>query len=180
MDARSDGVVAIRPYAPGDADALFEAAVESVERVYPWLPWCHPGYTREESVDWIERVMQLRRARAAFEFAVTDAADGRFLGGVGVNEINDVHRFANLGYWVRTGAAGHGVATRAARLAAAFALEELELHRVEILAAVDNRASQRVAERVGARREGVLRRRLLLHGRPTDVVLFSIVAGDIV
>ena len=85
-----------------------------------------------------------------------------------------LHRFANLGYWVRSSAAGRGVAPAAVRLLADWAFRETDLLRLEIVAAVGNRRSQRVAEKAGAIREGVLRDRLLLHGQPHDVVIYAI------
>ena len=81
----------------------------------------------------------------------------------------------NLGYWVRTSAAGRGAATRATRLAARFGFEQLGLHRIEIVAAIDNIGSQRVAEKAGAVREGVLRKRLLIRGKSQDAVLYSLI-----
>jgi ribosomal-protein-serine acetyltransferase len=109
---------------------------------------------------------------------VFDADSGNYLGGVGLNFVNRIHQCANLGYWVRTSQTGRGVAARAARLAARFALERLGFQRVEILAAVGNHASQRVAEKAGATLEGVLRKRLLVNGEPHDAVLYSLVAED--
>lgn len=101
------------------------------------------------------------------------------MGGVGLNFINRVHQVANLGYWVRTSAAGRGVATNAARLMARFGFEKIGLHRVEILAAVPNVASQRVAEKAGAIREAILRKRLLIGGESQDAVLFSLIPKDV-
>jgi len=74
---------------------------------------------------------------------------------VGLNQFNRNHQLCNLGYWVRTSRAGRGVASSAGRLAARFALAELNLHRVEVLAATGNHASQRAAEKMGAVRESV-------------------------
>jgi len=85
----------------------------------------------------------------------------------------------NLGYWVRTTAAGRGIATQAARLMARFAFEQVGLHRVEIVAAIPNIASQRVAEKTGAVREGVLRNRLLIRGVSQDAMLFSLIPSDL-
>ena len=86
---------------------------------------------------------------------------------------------ANLGYWVRTSAARRGVATNATRAVARYGFEELGLQRIEIVAAVRNLPSQRVAEKAGAVREGVLRKRLLIRGEAHDAVLFSLVAEDL-
>jgi ribosomal-protein-serine acetyltransferase len=78
---------------------------------------------------------------------------------------------------VRTSATGHGVAAEAVRQVAAFAFGTTDLVRLEIVCAVGNEASQRVAERAGAMREGVPRHRLLLHGQSVDAVMYSLVRG---
>ena len=174
----TDGIVGIRKYRDGDAELLYEAVRESIAEVSLWLPWCHEGYSIEESRDFVATRNVRAQGDEWYSFAVLDQSSGRFLGGVGINFINRVHQFANLGYWVRTTAAGRGVATRATRLAARFGFAELGLNRIEIVAAVDNIASQRVAERAGAVREGILRKRLSINGVPHDAVLFSLVAED--
>jgi len=164
----------IRPYEAADAEALWQAARESVAEVHPWLEWCHPGYSMAEAIEWAESRARLAAERGEFTFAIV-GEDGRFLGGCGVNQINAIHRFGNLGYWVRSSATGRGVASEAARQAADFAFRETDLTRLEIVCAVENRRSQRVAERIGALREGVLRNRLQLHGRAVDAVMYSLV-----
>ena len=167
-------ICSLRTYRPGDAQALWEAARESVAEVGPWLPWCHAEYSLAEALEWIGSRAKLAVEGQEYTFAIV-GADGRFLGGCGINQINRIHRLGNLGYWVRTSATGHGVATEAVRQAAEFALRETDLVRLEILCAVGNARSQRVAERAGAVREGVLRQRLLLRGQPLDAVVYSIV-----
>ena len=102
--------IAIRPYGLRDVTALFEAARESVEMVYPWLPWCHPGYTLDEAKAWVEQQVRAFESREQFEFVIV-SAEGAFLGGCGLNQIDRINRRANLGYWVRSSAAGRGVAT---------------------------------------------------------------------
>jgi len=61
------------------------------------------------------------------------------------------------------------------RLAYQWAMVNTNLIRLEILIAVGNIASQRVAEKAGAVREGTLRKRLLLHDEPHDAVMFSLI-----
>ena len=170
-------VCSLREYEPADAPALWEAARESMAEVSRWLPWCHPAYSMAESTEWIGSRESMAAEGQEYTFAIV-GADGRFLGGCGLNQINRLQRFANLGYWVRTSATRKGVATEAVRQAAAFAFERTDLVRLEIVCAVGNEASQRVAERAGAVREGVLRNRLLLHGRAVDAVMFSLVRPE--
>ena len=97
------------------------------------------------------------------------------LGGCGINQINRIHRFGNLGYWVRSSQTGRGVAASAVALLARFAFQNTDLIRLEIVCAVGNHRSQRAAEKAGARREGILRDRLLLRGTPHDAVMYSMV-----
>lgn len=168
--------VAIRPYALDDAPRLFEAARESIAEVFLWLPWCRPEYAINDAREWIEKQAQLFADRTSYAFAIAiAAAAGRFLGGCGLNQIDPLHRRANLGYWVRTSAAGRGIASAAVRQLAAWAFANTELVRLEIVAAVENAASIRVAEKAGAFREGVARSRLRFHDASHDAVIFSIV-----
>jgi RimJ/RimL family protein N-acetyltransferase len=163
----------IRPYQPTDAEPLWQAARESVAEVFPWLEWCHPEYSMAEAVEWVTSQARFAAEGREFAFAIV-GSDGRYLGGCGVNQINRIHCFGNLGYWVRSSATGRGVASEAARQTAEFAFRNTDLMRLEIVCAVENRRSQRVAERVGAIREGVLRNRLQLHGRAVDAVMYSL------
>jgi ribosomal-protein-serine acetyltransferase len=166
--------ISIRPYALTDVPAFFEAARESVADVYPWLAWCHADYKIEDAQTWIASQVEAFEKRTEFQFVIIDES-GRFLGCCGLNHINEAHRLANLGYWVRTSAAGQGVMPAAVRLVARWAFANTNFERLEIVVAVGNTRSQRVAEKAGATREGVVRSRLYFHDRPHDAVMYSLV-----
>jgi RimJ/RimL family protein N-acetyltransferase len=166
--------ISIRPYRLDDAAALHEAAIESVWEVRPFMPWCHPNLTLDEGRRWIEAQVSAFQARKAFEFVIS-APNGRFLGGCGLNQIDGENHRANLGYWVRTSAAGCGVATTAVRQLVQWAFNNTDLVRLEVVVSTQNAASLRVAEKAGALNEGVLKKRLLLHGIWHDAVMFSFV-----
>jgi len=152
---------------------MHKAAIESVADVFPWMAWCHKGYSLGEAQQWVETQVDLAQKGLAFEFAIFDEND-RFLGGCGINRIDKDNRFANLGYWVRSSAMGRGVAPEAVRFVSNYAFWETNLNRVEIVCATGNIRSQRVAEKVGATREGVLRSRLMLPSGPSDAVIYSL------
>lgn len=114
----SDGTILIRPFRAEDIGAVYEAVRESIREVSPWLPWCHPDYRVEEARAFITSCDEAWKNDTGYGFGVFDSQTGKFLGGVGLSQINHLHRMVNLGYWVRTTAAGCGVASRAARLVA--------------------------------------------------------------
>ena len=169
--------VRIRPYVPSDAEALYEAVRESINELRPWLEWCHPEYAIDESRAWIDHCIEARSAGREYNFAITDF-DDRLLGGCGINRIQPDHRVANVGYWVRTSVAGRGVATAATEVLVEFAFLHTDMNRLEIIASTRNVGSQRVAERAGARREGIVRSRLFLHGEPHDAAQFSFIRAE--
>jgi len=175
----SSGGIGLRRYCEGDVDALFEAARESVRELSAWMPWCSENYSRAESQAFVASRAASWEAGEHYSFVIQDTASGQFLGSVGLNFINRGHRFSNLGYWVRTTRTGRGIATSAARLAARFGIAELALNRIEIVTAAGHLASQRVAKKVGAHCEGVLRRRLVIHDQVHDAVMFALVAEDL-
>ena len=90
------------------------------------------------------------------------------MGGCGLNQIDGENRRANLGYWVRTSATGQGVARSAIRELVDWAYQNTNLIRLELIISSRNSASLRTAENAGAVREGILKNRLLLHGKPHD------------
>ncbi|MGZ4691380.1 MAG: GNAT family N-acetyltransferase [Acidimicrobiia bacterium] len=171
----SDGVVELRSPRRGDAADLHEAVRESLPELVRWMAWAHPGYSEIDTGEWVRRAGRAFADGLEFQFVVRDAGEGTVLGTVGLNAIDRLNRWANLGYWVRTSRVGRGYVTRSARLVAGFGFGELALGRIEILAAVDNRRSQAVAERLGALREGTLRRRLRVGDEVQDAAVFSLV-----
>ena len=177
-ESLTDGVVTLHRYRMEDVPDLVSAAHESVDTIFPWLPWCHDGYRAEEAESWIASQVKAWDERANFEFVIRTFA-GDHVGGGGINGLNVEHPFANLGYWVRTSQQGKGYATRAARLLAEFGIKDVGVLRIEIYAAVGNHASLRVIEKMGAYREGILRNRLLLHGVPHDAVGHSLIPADL-
>ena len=167
--------ITLIPYDIKHAEQLTTAARESVAEVSPWLPWCHTDFTIEESKNWIELCTKTWDEGSAYEFVITSSRDGSYLGGCGLNQIRPIDKVANLGYWVRSSRVKHGIATAPTSLLADFGFKELKFNRIEILAAIENKASQRVATKAGALREGILRNRLLLHGAVRDAVIFSLI-----
>ncbi len=167
--------VLLRVPTPADVTPMWEAVRESEAELSTWMAWCHEGYDREEAARWVEHCREGRSRREMFGFLIAEVDGGRVLGGCGLNQVDWQNRRANLGYWVRTTACGRGLATTAAGLVARYGFAELGLVRAEIIVATGNTASQRVAVKVGATCEGILRNRLWLHGRPYDAVGYSLV-----
>jgi ribosomal-protein-serine acetyltransferase len=151
----NDGTITIRAYQPGIELAVLEAARESVREVGPWMRTWREGATYAIAARHVAESIHAWHAGKWYDFAITRTDSAAFLGRVGLDQIS-ARGTANVGYWVRTGQTGQGIATAAVRLMARFGFEDLGLRRLELLVAVDNVASRRVAEKAGAKFEGVL------------------------
>jgi RimJ/RimL family protein N-acetyltransferase len=173
-----DGLVGIRPFHQDDAASLFAAARESIDQLCQWMVWCPASYNPDDSYAFVCASQKDWEAGRKFSFLIFDRVDGAMLGSVGLSDLDHTHGRANVGYWVRQSRTGRGIATAAVRLAARFAFELLHLNRLEWVIAVGNQASIRVAEKLGAQREGLLRRRLIINRQPCDAVLYSLLATE--
>jgi ribosomal-protein-serine acetyltransferase len=175
----TDGNILLRPYRVSDVDRLFHAVRESVKEMSVWLPFAHENYNVKESKDWIKKRPKEWKKGITYDFAIFDVQSGDLIGGCGLNEISERNSRANLGYWVRTSCTGRGVAVIATRLLAKWGFEVLKLKRIEIYVAVGNQRSLRVAEKVGAKREGILRNRINIHDKMHDAVMHSLIPGEV-
>jgi ribosomal-protein-serine acetyltransferase len=175
----TDGLITLHQYQISDIDSVYEAVRESIPELVEWMPWCHPDYSIEESRTFIESQPDKWEKGEEYNFAISYNTGGLYLGGCGLRIIDRNVGIANLGYWVRTSQTNKGIATAATLLLARFAFNELRLPRVEIVVAVDNQASLRVAEKAGAIKEGILRNKLTKYVNPCDAVMFSLVPQDL-
>ena len=175
----ADPLVLLRRWKSSDAEPLYAAARESIDEVGRWLPWCHGEYSIEDSRNWVRSRSQAWEAGTEYSFAIIERSSGRLVGGCGLNQIEPSTKRANLGYWTRTSATGRNYSTSAARILAQFGLLELGFERLEIVAAAENIASQRVALKAGAKREGTARRRVRIRDVQHDAVIFSLIREDL-
>jgi RimJ/RimL family protein N-acetyltransferase len=165
-----DGEIALRPWRESDAPAVHAACQDP--DILHWMPILPRPYTLEDARAFVTDELGL----GPHQFAVTK--NGLMVGSIGLR----VGRFliGEIGYWCAPAARGDGVIPRAGRLICRYAFEELHLERLQITADPDNRASQRVAEKLGFQREGVLRSHLAHpDGRRRDSLMFSLLPGEL-
>ena len=174
----TDGVVTLRPWGEeGDADAIVAACNDRA--IAEFLDLIPQPYTHADAHAWLDICRQGWRDGSMFTFAVL--VDGSAVGSISVRYVDADQGVAETGYWVAREARGRGTATRALRLVSRWALEDRRVDRLQLRAAVENHASQRVAENAGFTREGTLRSshfnpRL---GRRVDWAMYSLLPGEL-
>ncbi len=172
--------VTIRPLRLGDAvaiAALNERNRADIEQVSPPQP--PDTYTAAGQAARVSGI--LRETAQGMRVHWTIRVDGELAGDI---SLHAVHRgpvqTANVGYMVDAAFRGAGVATAAVRLVVAEAFGPLQLHRLDAGAMPSNLGSQRVLEKAGFTRVGVLKRYLYVGGSWQDHVLYELVGPDFV
>ena len=168
--------ILLRPFRLQDAPQLYQAVHESLADLKPWMSWATDKYTEMAAREYITIARARWEEHTFYAFAVT--CGETILGACTLSSIHPIYHFCNLGYWVRTSCRGQGIAGRAAQLTARFAFEELGLIRVEIVIAVGNDASLRVAQKIGAHDEGILLNRMVVGTSIYDAHMFSVLPAD--
>jgi RimJ/RimL family protein N-acetyltransferase len=149
--------IAAGPYQLCVPDPALDAAAVAQAHADPEIALWNPGPTDlDGATDWVARRADWSDGMHA-SWLVKSAAGGTVLGSVSVHQVDGVNLLAEVGYWVAPQARGQGVGTAALSAATRFAFGALGLNRLEILHAVENVGSHRLAERVGYRQEGVHR-----------------------
>jgi ribosomal-protein-alanine N-acetyltransferase len=120
-----------------------------------------------------------RRARTGSAVPLAVRVDGRFAGQVTVdNIVRGAKRSGELGYWIDRSVAGRGLATLAVALVCDHAFGPMGLHRLQADIRPENGPSQALVERLGFRREGLLRRYLDIDGDWRDHLTYALLAED--
>ncbi|WP_280331864.1 GNAT family N-acetyltransferase, partial [Nocardia wallacei] len=174
----SDGAVTPRPWRATDLPWRFESFSDPqcLRFSWPLTEPCTPEHVHRRFTD--EEVA--RRAGTELALAVGSAADPEeLLGSISLYDIERENARASIGYWLAARARGQGAATRAVRLLGRWAFAYLDLSRLELTCAPDNLPSQRVAERCGFLREGILRSHMAFQGGRRDTVVYGVVPGDL-
>src|SRR5262245_11230381 len=176
----SDGSVTVRPWEHDDAAMLVERINDYEVALY--LDEVPQPYHLEDAREFFALSDEGWRTGTMTNFAVLLDGIGGATGGVGVRWAQISTGVAEVGYWIAADARGRGAATAATRLVSRWAFEaEPTLQRVELRAAVENPASNRVAEKAGFAREGVLRQQRYNArlGRRIDFVMWSLLREEL-
>jgi RimJ/RimL family protein N-acetyltransferase len=170
-----DDEIALRPPEPGDVDAITEACQDP--EIPRWTVVPH-NYTERHARDFVSATGADLKAGRELALAIVDAGD-RVLGALGMSNFVWADMKGEIGYWMAPEARRRGIGARGTRLLAEWGLRTLGLERIELLANPRNEASQRLAERAGFTREGILRKYRRRHGIREDLVMYSLLAEDL-
>ena len=151
----------MRTLTAADTQAVYDVIVHSRSDFSTWFTWAHDtnlAAVRQNLQEaHISMVAGTEWHYGIFERIDTpdgNVCEGKFLGRIGLSEIDQRGRSAELGYWLDVDAHGRGLMTEAVKLILGLALAGGRQMRIEAYTDVDNGASQRVLMKCGFRQTG--------------------------
>jgi RimJ/RimL family protein N-acetyltransferase len=167
----------LRPYAPGDLEALFD--IQSRPAVTRYL--LHDVRDRGEVAQVLEQKIAasaLTEEGSHLTLAVLLPGTGTLIGDVALFWLSREHRAGEIGYVFHPGHGGQGYATEAARVVLGLGFGDFGLHRIVGRLDARNTASARVLERLGMRREAHFVQNEFIKGEWTDEVVYALLDDE--
>ena len=144
----------LRPGRVADATALIEAFEESREALKEFMPWAHMENTVPQQEERLAAMEKAEIDGGDVVFHLFDEGGGRFLGCAGLHYRALNPRALEVGYWVRTSAAGQGIVTLATQCLCVLVFDYLGYDRLQCAYNEANEGSRRVNEKLGFHVEG--------------------------
>jgi [ribosomal protein S5]-alanine N-acetyltransferase len=182
-----DGPVLLRPYRRRDAAQWSAVRMANEAWLAPWEPSTLGSWAELNSrhaYRWVYRdLRRSARTGTAMPFAIVIIEeDGRqrFVGHISLSQISR-RAFGSTyaGYWLDGAVAGRGIMPTALALLVDHAFGPAGLHRVEVNVRPENRASRRVAEKLGFREEGFHPRYMYIDGAWRDHIGYALTSEDV-
>jgi len=165
----------LRPFALGDAPTVQRlAGAYEIASVVSHIPHPYPDGAAEM---WIASHAPDFAQGTGLTEAITRQDDGELMGAVSLMLAPD-HCRAELGYWLGVPYWGYGYMTEAAHALVDYGFRTLGLRRIFARHFGSNPASGRVMQKIGMRREGLLREHGIKWGRIEDDVYYGLLRSE--
>ncbi len=147
----SDGIVTLRAFNEADVEDLTRACKD--EELHRWTVMIPSPYEERHARWFLAQIPKWWQDGTSAHLAIADTS-GTLLGAIALESLDLTARTSSVGYWVSSWARNKGIATRALGLLVGWAFNGLGVRELSLLTMVGNRASERVAEKVGFQEEG--------------------------
>lgn len=169
---------ALRP--PRTSDTTWLASALNDPEFHRWMPMVPYPYTLADAEQFIAHTEQAWESRTECAFFVCqgDTDGDQPCGGITLHLVASDPGMAGVGYWLEGAARERGLASDALRTISKWAFSEVGIERLHLTTLPNNQPSQRVAERAGFVREGLLRAWAPTEKGRKDALIYSLLAQE--
>lgn len=162
----------------GDGIIINSAILETFDKLHKMMPWAKTKPTIEESEEYVRQAAAnwiLKKDEEPYlPLFMFDKDNNQFVGGTGYHHINWEVPCLEIGYWIRDSYSGKGLMTEAVNALTKYAIDQLNVKRIEIRCDKNNLQSKKVPERLGYKLEAILASNHIsvINGKVSDTLVF--------
>jgi ribosomal-protein-serine acetyltransferase len=159
-----------------DAEELSLRVDQNREHLRRWASWVDGTTTTSDTLKFVRFCLQSAVAGTGLHYALL--LDSKIVGLVTFNTIEKINRCATMGYWLAKSQTGRGLMTTAAKTLVNEGFRQLALNRIQATVATENYPSQAVCDRLGLKKEGILRQAEWVNDHFVDLTMNSVLRSE--
>ena len=159
-----------------DSSELFSVVDKNRAHLRNWLPWLDSTTSPTDSLEFIKSTITQTEEQNSPVYTIM--VNSRISGMVGFHPIDTSNRCAELGYWLSEETQGEGIMSKCVIELINMAFINLNMHRLQVPAAIGNKKSRSIPERLGMNFEGIIREREWLYNKFVDHAMYSILESE--
>ncbi|BDH62015.1 N-acetyltransferase [Lysinibacillus sp. PLM2] len=169
-------IVQLKPMEIEDVEEIFKAAC--FDEIWTHMPITVKN--REDVIKYVESALSLKKAGVENPFVIIDTLTNKIIGATKLMDISEQHKRGEIGFtWLTPNYWRTSINTNCKYLLLTYCFEKLGWQRVQIKTDHENIRSQKAIERIGAKKEGVLRNHMIRKdGTIRHTVMFSITSDE--
>lgn len=161
---------------PRHAPMLYSLIDENRAHLRRFLPWVDATRSVNDSAIFIQSCLEQFARGMSVNVALF--TQNQIVGVCGTHTIQWAHRRTEMGYWLASAWQGRGLMSRAVHALGTYCFAALGLNRLELRAAVENKKSRAIAERLGLKYEGTIRQAEWLYDHYVDHAMYGILGSE--
>ncbi len=161
-----------------DAMIIFNTIDSQREYLGKWLPFVESTKDLSDTISYVESILNTPDEK--LEYVFTILKQNTFVGLIGLKDIDQHNKRAEIGYWLSDPFQKQGIITKSASKLCDFAFNVLDLNRIQIKVATENLPSKNIANKLGFTFEGIERQGIRLSENYfSDLAIFSKLKSDL-
>ncbi|MFK4323462.1 ribosomal-protein-serine acetyltransferase [Bacillus sp. RC55] len=170
--------VTLRMFNEGDAEEFYNLIISSKSYLKEWLGWLDYIESVEDAAQNIKARLKEFTENGGYPKSFAIIYKGKIAGTIGFNDIHKTNKIGIVGYWLGENFQGKGIMTKALKALIDYGFKELELNKIEIIVAAENKKSRALPERFGFVEEGKIRQAEWLYDHYVDHVIYGLLATE--
>ena len=168
--------ITLHPPYQAYAKELFQIVDAQRDYLGQWLPWVEQTLNEKNIEDFLKLSYKLNQGQQQLNSFICFQKE--LVGSISLVRIDKENKTAEIGYWLSKDMQGKGIISAAAKVMITHSFNILQLHRIEIKVATENKKSRAIPQRLGFQLEGVLRESYLLGDQHIDLEMYSMLRQD--